>query len=90
MAEILNFRTLPVLHNFNIFQLYRSVLGQDASGIVEAIGPNVPPSLFKVGDRVFTTGSSTGTYAHHCLVNFTDLHKLPLEVSFEEGAALGS
>ena len=62
--------------------------GQDAAGVVHAVGAAVKG--FKVGDRVFTTGAATGTYAHHCLVDPLSLHHLPAKVSFEAGAALGT
>lgn len=62
--------------------------GNDASGVVHAIGPDV--KSFAVGDRVFTTGAVNGTYATHCLVDQTTLHHLPQEVGFDAGAALGT
>ena len=35
--------------------------GAEGAGVVEALGPEV--SKFRVGDRVFLSGSVTGTYA---------------------------
>eukprot|EP01063_Lacrimia_lanifica_P038682 TRINITY_DN8278_c0_g2_i1.p2 TRINITY_DN8278_c0_g2~~TRINITY_DN8278_c0_g2_i1.p2 ORF type:complete len:343 (+),score=128.95 TRINITY_DN8278_c0_g2_i1:62-1030(+) len=62
--------------------------GRDASGVVDAVGQGV--ANVKVGDRVFTTGAATGTYAHHCLVAAGDCHVLPDNATFEEGASLGT
>src|SRR4051812_182537 len=45
--------------------------GQDGAGTVHAIGPAV--TKFKVGDRVFTTNSITGTYAQYSLCNESSL-----------------
>src|SRR5262245_61188503 len=61
--------------------------GTDAGGIVEAVGPNVKG--FKVGDRVYTNGSITGTYAELALCEESRVHPLPLKTSFAQGAALG-
>lgn len=64
--------------------------GNDASGVVHAVGSNV--KTLKPGDRVFTSfsGGTVGTYAHHCLVDKASTHKLPDNASFEEGASLGT
>ena len=61
--------------------------GTDAAGIVEAIGPNVKG--VKVGSRVYTNGSITGTYAEVALCEESRVHPLPPKVSFAQGAALG-
>jgi NADPH2:quinone reductase len=60
----------------------------ELAGEVAAVGSKV--TGFKVGDRAFTTGAASGTYAHHCLVNQNSLHRLPSSVSFDAGAALGT
>jgi len=60
--------------------------GKDGAGIVEAIGPEV--SKFKPGDRVYTAGSLTGTYAEYSLCREGDLGHLPDKVSFEQGAGI--
>jgi NADPH2:quinone reductase len=60
--------------------------GKDAAGIVEAIGSEV--KKFNVGDRVFLSGSLTGTYAQFALCEENQVHHLPDHISFEEGAAL--
>ncbi len=60
--------------------------GKDAAGIIEKTGANI--TKFKVGDRVLTTGSITGTYAEFCLCEENQLIKLPENVSFEQGAGV--
>lgn len=60
--------------------------GFDGAGIVEAVGPGV--RRVKIGDRVYTSGSLTGTYAEWTLCNETQVHGLPEKLSFEQGAAV--
>src|SRR6476646_213853 len=54
--------------------------GKDASGVVEAIGDDV--TKWKVGDRVYTANSISGTYAEYTLCEEIDLGRLPENVSF--------
>jgi len=61
--------------------------GKDAAGIVEAKGEGV--EQFQPGDRVYTSGSTTGTYAELTLCDALDVHQLPKQISFAQGAALG-
>jgi NADPH2:quinone reductase len=61
--------------------------GTDAAGIVEAVGPGV--TCFKTGDRVYTSGSLSGTYAQLTVCSEKQVHHLPKNVSFQQGAALG-
>ncbi len=42
------------------------------------------------GDRVYTAGSLTGTYAEYALCRLDQLHPLPEALSFAQGAALGT
>ena len=60
--------------------------GKDGAGIVEAVGPEV--SKFKIGDRVYTAGSISGTYASFSLCRQEDIGLLPDDVSFEMGAGV--
>lgn len=60
--------------------------GSDAAGVVESVGENVKE--FKKGDRVYTSGSLSGTYAEKCLCSVSQLHHLPDNITFEQGAAL--
>ena len=61
-----------------------AVLGQEAAGIVEAVGESVEG--FKVGDRVAYAGQ-IGAYAQSHLVPAARLVPLPEAVSFETAAA---
>lgn len=60
--------------------------GKDAAGVVEKTGAKV--EKFKVGDRVLTADSVTGTYAEFCLCEEKHLIKLPARISFEQGAGV--
>ncbi len=64
------------------------VLGWDASGIVEAVGPDV--TLFKPGDEVYYAGDVTrsGTNAEFQLVDERIVGSKPKSLSFAEAAAL--
>ena len=60
--------------------------GKDGAGIIESVGPDV--TRFKLGDRVYTAGSVSGTYAEYSLCRDEDLGPLPDNVSFEQGAGV--
>ena len=64
------------------------VLGWDASGIVEAVGPDV--TLFKPGDEVYYAGDLTrsGSNAEFQLVDERIVGMKPKSLSFAEAAAL--
>ncbi len=64
------------------------VLGYDASGVVEAVGPRV--TLFKPGDEVFYAGSiaRSGTNAEFHLVDERIVGSKPKSLSFAQAAAL--
>jgi len=61
--------------------------GGDAGGVVAAVGEGVADMTR--GDRVYTSGSITGTYAELALCPAPEVHRLPDGVSFAQGAALG-
>ena len=61
--------------------------GIDGAGVIESVGPGV--KRWKKGDRVYVAGSISGTYAEVSLCDAKKVHRLPENVSFEEGAALG-
>lgn len=60
--------------------------GTDGAGIVESVGGGV--TRVRSGDRVFTTGSITGTYAERCLCRSFDVRPLPDRLDFPQGAAI--
>lgn len=60
--------------------------GADGAGVIEAVGPGV--TKVGVGDRVFTSSTLTGSYAEYALCTQAQLHRLPEELSFEQGAAI--
>ena len=62
--------------------------GNDGAGVVEQVGPDV--NQFEVGDRVYTAGSISGTYAEFALCEIAQVHPLPANVSFAQGAAMGT
>ena len=62
--------------------------GNDGAGVVEQIGDSV--TEFKPGDRVYTAGSISGTYAEFALCKTEQVHRLPVNVSFAQGAAMGT
>ena len=64
------------------------ILGYDAAGIVDAVGPDV--SLFKPGDEVFYAGSilRQGTNAEFHLVDERIVGRKPATLSFAQAAAL--
>lgn len=60
--------------------------GKDGAGMVEKIGNGV--TKFKPGDRVYTAGSISGTYAEYSLCEEKHLGHLPENISFEQGAGI--
>jgi NADPH2:quinone reductase len=79
--------------------------GGDAGGVVVAAGTSTPGGAGDAadssaggepawspepGDRVYTSGSLTGTYAELALCRAEDVHPLPEELTFAQGAAIGT
>jgi zinc-binding alcohol dehydrogenase family protein len=64
------------------------ILGYDAAGVVEAVGPDV--TLFKAGDEVFYAGSiqRQGTNSQYHLVDERIVGRKPKTLSFAQAAAL--
>lgn len=60
--------------------------GKDGAGVVDAVGDDV--TKWKIGDRVYTADSLTGTYAEYALCDELQLGRLPENVSFEQGAGV--
>lgn len=65
--------------------------GADAAGMVEACGPDV--AEFNTGDRVYISGTvdgrGWGSYAERALCTLDQVHHLPDQVTFAEGAGIG-
>ena len=61
--------------------------GTDAAGVVEAVGANV--TSVKTGDRVYTHGTVSGSYAEVAICEEPQVHPLPPKITFQQGAALG-
>jgi NADPH2:quinone reductase len=60
--------------------------GVDAAGDVEAVGEGV--TRVAVGDRVYTSGTLTGTYAEQALCHESQAQPLPDNLSYAQGAAV--
>jgi NADPH2:quinone reductase len=60
--------------------------GSDAAGVIEAIGDGV--TSVRPGDRVYTAQTVTGAYAEYALALQTQVHRLPQNVSFDQGAGV--
>src|SRR5947207_6552243 len=60
--------------------------GSDAAGVVEAVGPGI--TSVKPGDRVYIGGTVSGAYAELSLCNESQVHPLPGNVTFAQGAAI--
>jgi NADPH2:quinone reductase len=60
--------------------------GTDAAGTVESLGPSVDD--LATGDRVYIARSASGTYAELTLCKREQVHLLPLNVGFSQGAAV--
>ena len=59
--------------------------GSDAAGVIESVGAGVSA---RVGERVYTSGSVSGVYAEKALCQESDVHSLPQNVSFAQGAGV--
>lgn len=61
--------------------------GTDGAGTIEVVAEDIDE--FKVGDRVYLSGAITGTYGEFALCTRADVHFLPANLSFSQGAGLG-
>jgi len=59
--------------------------GIDAAGVIESVGEKVEHSL---GERVYISGTVSGSYAEQTLSEESDAHSLPQRLSFSQGAAI--
>jgi NADPH2:quinone reductase len=60
--------------------------GTDGAGVVEAVGEGV--KRVKAGDRVYTSGTLTGTYAEFAVAAESQVHPLPQKISYAQGAGV--
>jgi len=60
--------------------------GMDAAGVLEAVGAGV--TGLQRGDRVYTSDTLTGSYAEFALCDQSSVHRLPANLSFQQGAAI--
>ena len=60
--------------------------GSDAAGTVESVGAGV--TKVKPGDRVYTAKTVTGAYAECALTLESQVHRLPSNISFAQGAGV--
>ncbi|HIG45273.1 MAG TPA: NADPH:quinone reductase [candidate division Zixibacteria bacterium] len=60
--------------------------GSDAAGTVSSIGSGI--HHVQVGDRVYVAGSLTGSYASQALCTAAQVHPLPDNISFAQGAGV--
>jgi NADPH2:quinone reductase len=61
--------------------------GSDGAGTIERLGSGVKGP--RIGERVYVTGSLSGTYAEFCLCTLEQIQRLPDTMSFAQGAAVG-
>jgi NADPH2:quinone reductase len=81
----LNF--IDVYERTGLYQLpLPSVLGKEAAGVIEAVGPKVKG--FSVGDRVAYTGGPSGAYSQARLFAADRLVRLPDEIEDRQAAAI--
>jgi NADPH2:quinone reductase len=60
--------------------------GSDAAGTIDAVGDGV--GGFAPGDRVYVGGTLTGAYAEQTLAEEWQVHPLPSNVTFAQGAGI--
>ena len=61
--------------------------GTDCAGVVELVGPGV--ANHSPGQRVYTAGTVSGAYADTVIATSAQVHPLPDNLDFEQGAAIG-
>ncbi len=60
--------------------------GSDAAGTIHRVGEGV--TSWAPGDRVYTAGTVSGAYAELALCNESQLHRLPDNLTFSQGAGI--
>ena len=79
------FDTLIVQGKYQVKPDFPFTPGGEIAGVVKALGAGVEG--FAVGDRVLA-GTQIGGFAETAVVPAADVHRMPDEMSFEEGAAI--
>jgi hypothetical protein len=59
--------------------------GADAAGVVIALGANCSEEAPQPGQRVWVSGSRSGTYAQYCVSAENQVHLLPQRLTFAQG-----
>lgn len=78
---------IDIYHRTGLYPLpLPLVLGTEAAGVVEALGPGV--SHISVGDRVAYAAPTPGSYAEVRVLPARPVVKLPDAITFETGAAM--
>ena len=72
--------------NYIVTQHLPLTPGTDAAGIIESAGTGV--TVVKPGDRVYVGRSVTGTYAEYALALESQVHHLPANITFSQGAGV--
>ena len=70
-------RTSPLCHTLQV---------RDVAGNVESAGEGVTRTV--VGAGVYTSLTITGAYAEQALCDESQIHSLPSQLSFSQGAAI--
>uniref|UniRef100_A0A8H7N2E1 Carrier domain-containing protein n=1 Tax=Bionectria ochroleuca TaxID=29856 RepID=A0A8H7N2E1_BIOOC len=78
----LNFRDIMVA----LGQLQTDIMGYECSGVVTRVGAAVPSSELKVGDRI--CAFTQGYYSNVVRVDWTRVHRIPDNMSFEVAASV--
>ena len=77
----------PYANNPKLIPTLPFTPGKDGAGTVVAVGDGV--TGLTPGARVYTTGSISGTYAAYALCGMDQLHPLPDNITFAQGACVG-
>ena len=72
--------------NYAVMPVLPYTPGTDGAGVIEKTGKGA--SKFKEGDRVYIGRSVSGTYAEYALAMENQVHTLPDNVTFSQGAGV--
>jgi len=64
--------------------------GNDAAGVIVKLGSDSLASKFKVNDRIFTSNTTSGSYAEYATAPAGSCFPLSDKMSFAQGATLGT